>query len=173
MSYKPEKGLPEVGDIVEYTYRGVITLPVTRFENDGGFTSYWLGDVFIGNPLFNINWTTLNANRGSWRIVKKPAAKPREFKVPDAPSDLTRVQAMDGTDEVFIRDGERWKDSSGYRYCWDDLIREYEGVIELVETPYEAAVAFFKNRSLPLQDGSPIDVFAHARVIIDKAIEEA
>lgn len=69
----------------------------------------------------------------------------RVFAIPAMPGDLKRVQAMDGSDEVFVRDGNYWKDSDGYRYAWDDMIHQHAGVIEVEKTPAEQAVEFFEK----------------------------
>lgn len=186
MPVKPENVLPEVGDIVKYTRDhpyNTVTLPVTRTHEvspSAGYSSYWLSDGIISEPLFNIDWSTLTANRGSWELVSKKTAdeaKPREFMLPEQPADLKRVSPKDDENIVYVYNPDRevWTfedaDQYGYSYDWSELLNDYpDGLIELLETPYEKAVAYFKDNSF---NASRTDALDHAKVIIAKAIEEA
>jgi hypothetical protein len=172
MPIEPDEGLPKAGDLVEYScHRGTVTLRVMRVEPPSSGAGY--SNVYFegcSGPTFNINWTTLNANTGTWRIVPE-RRKPRKFGKPVQPKDLKRVQATDGTDETYEWNGSIWRNvSCGARYTWDDIFEEHpNGVVEVFQTPYEQAVEFFRAGT-SLDEAAPLDAFAHARVIIEKAI---
>jgi len=140
-----------------------------------GYSEIWFEGCCL--PTFSINWTTLYANTGWWKIVptpKKPAVKPREFTWPAAPPDLKQVMSMDGEDQVYTWDQPDciWRCARNMRYTWRDIQNEHpDGVIEVIETPYEAAVRYFKGgESL---NTARIEAIDHAKAIIEKVIQDA
>lgn len=180
MPTKPDEGLPVPGDMVQYgcSSRGVVTLRVMNVVDpspNAGYSEIWFEGCCA--PTFNINWTSLYANTGWWKIVatpKKTAVKPREFTWPDAPADLKRVVSMDGNDEVYEWDAidRIWRCARNLRYTWRDIRDEHpDGVIELIETPYEAAVRYFKGGAA--LNTARIEAIDHAKAIIEKVVSDA